>query len=73
MVSLVNSHSSATSQRWHLWEIDLIFAPGLPPGWKGQTQEAGGGGCAKQSEDTGEDKFERGDDRIGFNKNYEEE
>jgi len=18
---------------WHLWEIDLIFAPGLPPGW----------------------------------------
>ena len=19
--------------RWHLWEIDLIFASGLPPGW----------------------------------------
>jgi len=18
---------------WHLWEIDLRFAPGLPPGW----------------------------------------
>ena len=18
---------------WHLWEIDLTFAPGFPPGW----------------------------------------
>ena len=34
IVSLVNSHSNATSQRWHLWEIDLRFAPGLPPGWR---------------------------------------
>jgi len=33
MVSLVNSHTNATSTRWHLWEIDLRFAPGLPPGW----------------------------------------
>ena len=21
------------SRGWHLWEIDLRFAPGLPPGW----------------------------------------
>ena len=33
MVSLVNPHSNATSRRWHLWEIDLRFSPGLPPGW----------------------------------------
>ena len=33
MVSLVNSHTNATSTSWHLWEIDLRFAPGLPPGW----------------------------------------
>ena len=33
MVSLVNSHTNATITRWHLWEIDLRFAPGLPPGW----------------------------------------
>ena len=32
MVSLVNSHSNTTSWRWHLWEIDLKFAHGLPPG-----------------------------------------
>jgi len=32
MVSLVNSHTNATSIGWHLWEIDLRFAPGLPPG-----------------------------------------
>ena len=34
MFSRVNSHSNATSQRWHLWEIDLRFAHGLPPGWE---------------------------------------
>jgi hypothetical protein len=28
----VNSNSNATSRRWQLWEIDLRFAPGLPPG-----------------------------------------
>ena len=33
MVSLVNSHTNATRIRWYLWEIDLRFAPGLPPGW----------------------------------------
>ena len=33
MVSLVNSRTNATSKRWHLWEIDLEIAPGLPPGW----------------------------------------
>jgi len=34
MVSLVNSHTNATRIGWHLWEIDLRFAPGLPPGWR---------------------------------------
>ena len=33
MVSLVNSHTNAIRIGWHLWEIDLKFAPGLPPGW----------------------------------------
>ena len=33
MVSSVNSHTNATRFGWHLWEIDLRFAPGLPPGW----------------------------------------
>jgi len=33
MVALVNSHTNATRIGWHLWEIDLRFAPGLPPGW----------------------------------------
>ena len=32
MVALVNSHSNATSRKWHLWEIDLIFVRGLPQG-----------------------------------------
>ena len=32
MVSLVNFHKNATSKRWHLWEIELRFASGLPPG-----------------------------------------
>ena len=26
MVSLVNSHTNATSKRWHLWEMDKRFA-----------------------------------------------
>ena len=34
MVSLVNSHTNNTRIGWHLWEIDLRFAPGLPPGWR---------------------------------------
>jgi len=33
MVSLVNSHTNATRIGWHLWDIDLRFASGLPPGW----------------------------------------
>jgi len=33
IVSLVNFHTNATSKRWHLWEVDLRFASGLPPGW----------------------------------------
>jgi len=33
MVSVLNSHSNAASRSWHLWEIGLIFAPGLPSGW----------------------------------------
>ena len=33
IVSLVNSYTNATSKRWHLWEIDLRFAPGLSPRW----------------------------------------
>ena len=33
MVSLVNSQTNATRIGWHLWEIDLRSAPGLPPGW----------------------------------------
>ena len=32
MVSSVNSHTTATRIGWHLWEIDLRFAIGLPPG-----------------------------------------
>ena len=35
MVSLVNSHSNASIIGWHLWEIDLRFASGLPAGWHG--------------------------------------
>ena len=33
MVSVANSHTHATRIGWHLWEIDLRFAPGLPLGW----------------------------------------
>jgi len=33
MVSSVNFHTNATRIGWHLWGIDLRFAPGLPPGW----------------------------------------
>ena len=34
MVSSVNSHTNATRIGWHLWKIDLRFAPGLPRGWE---------------------------------------
>ena len=33
-VYLVNSHTNVTGIGWHLWEIDLRFASGLPPGWE---------------------------------------
>ena len=33
IVSSVNSHTNATRIGCHLWEVDLRFAPGLPPGW----------------------------------------
>ena len=33
MVYSVNTHTNATRIGWHMWEIDLGFAPGLPPGW----------------------------------------
>ena len=32
--SVVNSYTNANRIEWHLWEIDLRFAPGLPPGWR---------------------------------------
>ena len=32
MVSLVNSHTKATSKRWHLWKIDFRFALNWTPG-----------------------------------------
>jgi len=34
MVYTVNFHTNATRIGQHLWEIDLRFAPGLPPGWR---------------------------------------
>jgi len=33
IVFTVNSHTNAASKGQHLWEIDLGFAPGLPPEW----------------------------------------
>ena len=42
MVSLVNSYTNASSKRYHLWEIDLRFAPGLHPGWGGTKSPCSG-------------------------------
>ena len=39
IVSLVNSHTNAARIGWHLWEIDLRFAPGLSPGWWGYSKD----------------------------------
>ena len=36
MISVVSSNTNATRIGWHLWAIDLRFAPGLPPGWIGR-------------------------------------
>ena len=33
MVTLVNSHINATRIGLLMWEIDLRFASGIPPGW----------------------------------------
>ena len=33
IVSFVHSHTNATRIGWHMWEIEIQFAPGLPPGW----------------------------------------
>jgi len=33
MVALADSHTNATSKRWHLREIDLRFAINSTPGW----------------------------------------
>ena len=33
MVASDNSHTNATRIGWPVWEDDLRFAPGLPPGW----------------------------------------
>ena len=33
MVSLVNSHTHASSKRWHLWEVHLRVALNSTPGW----------------------------------------
>ena len=43
MVSSVNCHTNATINGWHLWEIDLKFAPGLPAGWSGVAASWGRG------------------------------
>ena len=40
MVSLVNSHTDATTIGWHLWEIDLRLALDLPPGWPALSKKA---------------------------------
>ena len=37
-VSLVHYYTNATRTGWHLWDIDLRFAPGLPPGWGTRTR-----------------------------------
>ena len=51
MVSLVNSHTNTTRIGWHLWEIDLRFAPGLPPGWyRERGREALDDGCSVEAE-----------------------
>jgi len=41
MGSLVNSHTNATSSRWHVWEMDSRFALNSTPGWGGVRADAG--------------------------------
>ena len=60
MVSLVNSHSETTSNRWHLWEIDLRFALRSTPG------KGGGGGCRERASTDGtEGEVLSGDRALG--------
>jgi len=40
MASLVSSNTNATSNRWHLWEIDSRFALNSTPGWARALKEA---------------------------------
>ena len=40
MAFLVNFHTNATRIGWDLWEIDLGFAPQLPPGWRTMIQQS---------------------------------
>ena len=47
MVSWVNSHTNATSKRWHLWEIDLRFALNSTPGWLEHFEPLRGATCSK--------------------------
>ena len=67
MVSLVKSHANTTFRRWHLWEIDLIFASELPPGWRNlefETLAAPQGEPPKAGQDESFDLYgDLGDDR----------
>ena len=49
MVSLVNSHTNATLNRWHLWEVDLRFALNSTPGWLTRQGAQGGSGGVSSS------------------------
>ena len=47
MVSSVNSHTNSTRIGWHLWDIDLRFALGLPPWWCICKQSCRAWSCSK--------------------------
>jgi hypothetical protein len=48
MFSLVNSYKNATRIGWHLCQIELRFAPGLPPGWNRDRARVQGRGLRVQ-------------------------
>ena len=52
MVSLVNSHTNATSKRWHLWEIDLRIALNSTTGWGGGPASEGRTGAKRAAQGT---------------------
>ena len=58
MVSSVNSHTNASSKRWHLWETDLRFALNSTTGW----HTAG----VPAAEEEGEHERENLDKGFGF-------